>query len=1561
MGTAPGAPTAGRLAFGGGTLEALSTFTLNANRGIALNTGGGTIQTDPGTTLTYNGIVAGANSLTKTGTGILTVGGNNTYTGATNINQGALVANSANALGTVAGGTTVANGATLNINNVAISTEAVNLNGTLTGTGTASLAGNITLGSASTIGTTSAVSSLGLTGIVNAPFALGITGAGNVTASNVNNNFTTVSINGANNVTLRDVDAIAFGTSTVNGTLGVTSNGAITQTGALNVAGATTLASGAANDITLTNIANDFSSVLVTNGKNVTVVDADDLTVGTSSVNTINARTLTGNLTLGGNIAATGAGNAIVLASAANFINSGDHTLSPGSGRWLVYSADPTTDSRGSALTTASAFKQYNTTYPGTIQGFGNGFIYSVAPTIAATLNGSASKVYDGTTAASIAGLSLGNSGAIDNDIVNLTGLLSANFDTKHVGTNKTITANGISISSATTSDGKQVYGYQLDNTSISNNSGSVTQATLNLNAVTDTKVYDGTTASTAVVATPGLASGDSIADLTQSFGSKNVLGVNGSTLAIDAGYTVNDGNGGGNYAITENTATGTIVQRAITVSTTDVTKTYDGTTSAAGTATVTVGNLVGGDSLNGGSFAFTDKNFGINNKTVTVGGVTVFDGNSGGNYDVNFADNTSSTINKKDITAVTGITASDKTYDGNTTATLNTSGAGFTGIISGESLTVGAATGTFNSKDVLAANTVNITGITLADDADLASNYNLTNTTATDAAVITAKDITAVTGITAADKVYDGNATATLDSSAAGFTGIVAGENLMVGTATGTFNSKDVVTANTVAITGITLADGVALTDLASNYNLTINTASDAAVITAKDITAVTGITAMDKVYDGNTTAILNTAGAGFAGIISGESLTVGAATGTFNSKDVVTANTVNITGITLADGADLASNYNLTNSTASDAAVINTKDITAVTGITAADKVYDGNTTATLDISGAGFTGIVSGEILAVGAATGTFNSKDVVTANTVNITGITLADGADLASNYNLTNNTASTSASVTAKDITAITGITANNKVYDGNTNATLNTGSAGFNGIVGGEILSVGSATGVFNSKDVVSANTVNISGLALADGAALTDLASNYNLTNNTASTSANITPKDITAVTDITAADKVYDGNMTATLDTSAVGFTGIVAGENLTVATATGTFNDKDVLDATTVNITGISLGNGAVSTDLASNYNLTSTTASDAAVITAKDITTVTGITAADKVYDGNMTATLDTSAAGFTGIVAGENLTVGAATGAFNSKDVVNANTVTISGITLADGIALTDLASNYNLTNTTASDTAVIAAKDITAVTGITAADKVYDGNTTATLDTSGAGFTGIVAGESLTVGTATGTFNSKDVVTANTVAISGITLANGTTGLASNYNLVTDTATDAAIITPRAITITADSGQTKVYGSVDPIFTFTVGGLGIATGDALSGNLNRATGETVGAYAMNQGSLAVPDASNYIVTYIGNDFNILQPASTTGLPSTTAGLVDLNPKLGAYTGSQLFILSLAPSAAGGDGTSADANLPQCESNPDKLAKDKDFSIMINYGLNLPEGLNNTCI
>ena len=114
LGTAPGAPAAAQLTFGGGTLQTTASFTLNSNRGVTM-TGTGVFLVDPTMTLTYGGAITGAGNLTKTGTGTLVMSGTSTYTGTTTVSAGVLRVQSNAALGATSGGSLVSSGAALEI------------------------------------------------------------------------------------------------------------------------------------------------------------------------------------------------------------------------------------------------------------------------------------------------------------------------------------------------------------------------------------------------------------------------------------------------------------------------------------------------------------------------------------------------------------------------------------------------------------------------------------------------------------------------------------------------------------------------------------------------------------------------------------------------------------------------------------------------------------------------------------------------------------------------------------------------------------------------------------------------------------------------------------------------------------------------------------------------------------------------------------------------------------------------------------------------------------------------------------------------------------------------------------------------------------------------------------------------------------------------------------------------------------------------------------------------------------------------------------------------------
>lgn len=282
------------------------------------------------------------------------------------------------------------------------------------------------------------------------------------------------------------------------------------------------------------------------------------------------------------------------------------------------------------------------------------------------------------------------------------------------------------------------------------------------------------------------------------------------------------------------------------------------------------------------------------------------------------------------------------------------------------------------------------------------------------------------------------------------------------------------------------------------------------------------------------------------------------------------------------------------------------------------------------------------------------------------------------ADVLGNYTITNNGADFTINKRPLTVTA-TGV---NKVYDSTTNATVTLSD----NRVSGDVFADSYVSASFTDKNVGNTKTVNVSGISISG----TD-AGNYTV-NTTASTTANITPLSITG--SITASNKIYDGTTAATIANRTL--SGVLGTDAVNYVGGTATFGDKNVGSGKTVTATGLSLSG----TD-ANNYTV-NTSASTTANITAKDITAVTGITASNKVYDGNTSATLNTSAAAFTGMITGDVLTVATATGSFTDKNAGTGKTVNITGITLGGKDA-----GNYNLTTTTASTTADITARLVT--------------------------------------------------------------------------------------------------------------------------------------------------------------------------------------------------------------------------------------------------------------
>src|SRR6185369_6146987 len=222
-----------------------------------------------------------------------------------------------------------------------------------------------------------------------------------------------------------------------------------------------------------------------------------------------------------------------------------------------------------------------------------------------------------------------------------------------------------------------------------------------------------------------------------------------------------------------------------------------------------------------------------------------------------------------------------------------------------------------------------------------------------------------------------------------------------------------------------------------------------------------------------------------------------------------------------------------------------------------------------------------------------------------------------------------------------DITAVSvsgNITADNKVYDGTTAATIAT--RGLTGAVGGDDVSLSGGTAVFADKNVGTGKTVTATGLSLGG----TD-AGNYTLSSTNASTTADITARSLTV--GATGQNKAYDGNTDATVTLS----NDRVSGDTVSADYTAASFADKNVGTGKIISVSGISISGADVD-----NYTLSSTTASASADITARSLTvTATGV---NKVYDGSTTASVSLA----DDRLSGDSLTDDYTSASFEDKNV-----------------------------------------------------------------------------------------------------------------------------------------------------------------------------------------------------------------------------------------------------------------------------------------------------------
>ena len=643
-----------------------------------------------------------------------------------------------------------------------------------------------------------------------------------------------------------------------------------------------------------------------------------------------------------------------------------------------------------------------------------------------------------------------------------------------------------------------------------------------------------------------------------------------------------------------------------------------------------------------------------------------------------------------------------------------------------------------------------------------------------------------------------------------------VAGETVSL-SGQGTVVSADVGANKTVTSVNLALTG-------ANAGNYTLNSYTTSFEILPKVIN-LTGT----KVYDGLNTvpnaSLTVTTG------VSGQSLGLKGA-GTLISASSGNGKTISIGTLELDSiGSGSESNYTLSGGN-------HTFNVTARPLTFSSSRNYDGTTTANTSGLTYTFSNLVSGESLVL-SGSGTVASKDV-SGGTQNITlgTITLADNTGVASNYSLTSGTMD----ITQKQVN-LTGT----KVYD--NDATLNNSIISVaSGLVGSETLGL-SGDVVTNSSNVgtylASAGQLNVGSttIALADGTN-GGLANNYAINEGTFT----ITQRPVTI-----SGTKVYDGAQTVSA-ANITTFNNTAGGQTLTISGNTSFLESQSVGSGKTINVSGLTLGNG---TGVASNYSLSSGTFN----VTARPVTLTTS-----RLFDNTKNVDATNLSVTFNNLAGSETLSL-SGLGSVSSENVASGQqSVTLGTLSLVDN---TGVASNYSLTSATL---------DINAKPISLSGSKVYDASATAA--SSALTISGTVGGQTLTL-SGNGTLSAgADAGTNKTINTLGLTLGNGsggTAGVATNYSLVGGTYQ--MNVTQRPVTISGSrfyDSTTTVNSSDISVFTNRVGGQTLSiTGSGTVATAVAGSGKTV-----TLGTLTLADgtgsASNYSLASGTFDINSRQ-------------------------------------------------------------------------------------
>lgn len=481
--------------------------------------------------------------------------------------------------------------------------------------------------------------------------------------------------------------------------------------------------------------------------------------------------------------------------------------------------------------------------------------------------------------------------------------------------------------------------------------------------------------------------------------------------------------------------------------------------------------------------------------------------------------------------------------------------------------------------------------------------------------------------------------------------------------------------------------------------------------------------------------------------------SLTLTPSSGTVTTTTVYTrlSATATVSGSPYSGAITATSTGAASVSIATSSSTVSPLSITT-SGATASNKTYNGTTSA--NITGISLNGVVNGDVLNV-VGNGIFGSMNV--GNAIPVTSVLTLTGTN-ASSYTLV-QPSGLSANITPATLT-INGLTANNKVFDGTTTATLS-GTAVLNGVIAADVSNVivgGTPVANFVSAAVGMGITVIVSGYTISGSAS-----GNYTLLQPSGLV-ADITASPTPVITSTLTMNATYGSQasvytITATNNPSSFNAIGLPAG--LTINTLTGEISGTPTVYSATPFTVTISATNSGGTGSATLIYTIN------------KAQLSLISASANNKVYDRTNTATLNGT---LSGIVGSDVVTVNL-TGTFSQVNVGNGISV-ISTATLAG----TD-ASKYNLIQPT-NLVANITPLSLT-IANAQAQNKPFDGNTNAVITGT---LTGVISPDAVTV-TLTGQFTSSAV--GNGISVVSTSTLSGTD--AANYSLTQPTGLTANI------------------------------------------------------------------------------------------------------------------------------------------------------------------------